>query len=260
VVAYFCNLLAITCVSGLVTSLTQPMARSASSPNDQAATSRNLKVLVVLLVISNIMVGLLGVYLLRSVDKRYSALVGHSVPVLNDLRELMSDTVSAMRSTNPRNFSGPDSNEPAVLDSMRAGLQKAVEFRDVLLQSGELKDEMSDLDSLRRTGDAFAAAVSEVVQIYSTGRRADAVRVREERLLPSFDLYISAIGRAADAVESKSLGVSRDYSSRTDSLTTVVLGVASWPVIVLAGLLLLTAMFVVAMMIAFRGKDLADAP
>jgi hypothetical protein len=236
------------------------MARSVSTPNDQAATLRNLKVLVVLLVLSNILVGLLGVYLLRAVDKRYSELVGRSVPVLNDLRELMTDTVAAMRATNPRNFSGPDSNEPAVVEAMKTSLQKAVKFRDDLLENGSLKEELTDQEALRKTGAAFAASVTEVMQIYSTGRRADGVRMREEKLLPSFDQHMAAIGRAADAVEANSLGISRDYTSRTNSLSTIVLGVASWPVIVLFGLLLLTAVFVIAMMIAFRGKDLADMP
>ena len=43
-------------------------------------------------------------------------------------------------------------------------------------------------------------------------------------------------------------------------ISTVVLGVASWPVLIVVALLLLTAVFVLAMMIAFRGKDLSDSP
>src|SRR5882757_9818254 len=77
------------------------MARSVSNPSDQAATLRNLKVLVVLLVVSNIFVGVLGVYLLRLVDRRYSDLVTHTVPVLNDLQTLTAKSVAAMRGTNP---------------------------------------------------------------------------------------------------------------------------------------------------------------
>ncbi len=61
-------------------------------------------------------------------------------------------------------------------------------------------------------------------------------------------------------VESRSLAASKDYSTKTDRLSTVVLGVASWPVLIVLALLLLTAVFVLAMMIAFRGKDLPDSP
>jgi len=39
-----------------------------------------------------------------------------------------------------------------------------------------------------------------------------------------------------------------------------VLGLAGWPLLVFGSLLLLVVILVVAMMIAFRGKDLADAP
>ncbi len=236
------------------------MARPISSPNDQASTLRNLKVLVVLLVVSNILVGALGGYLLHAVDRRYSELIGRSVPALNDLRELMSDTVVAMRTTNPRNFSGPGSNDPVALAAIREATQKATTFRVGLIDAGSLKDEAADLEAMRQTGEAFTAAALEVARAYATGTRADGVRVREEKLLPSFDQHMNAIGRAADAVESKSLVASKDFTSRTNSLTTMVLSVASWPVILLFALLLLTAVFVIAMMVAFRGKDLADTP
>ncbi len=236
------------------------MARPYSSTNDQAPTLRNLKVLVALLVVSNILVGVLGGYLLRAVDKRYSDLLDRSVPALNDLRELMTDTVAAMHSTNPRNFSGPDANTPAALLGIQVSLRTAEKFRKELFETGNLKEEPKEQAALRQTGDDFSAAVTEVMEAYAAGKRADAVRIREEKLLPCFDRHMAAIGRAADAVESVSLGVSKDFTDRTNRLTRIVVGVASWPVIMLFALLVLTAGFVIAMMIAFRGKDLADTP
>jgi hypothetical protein len=59
---------------------------------------------------------------------------------------------------------------------------------------------------------------------------------------------------------SESTLVNNDFTAKTSSFSRIVLGVASWPVIALVGLLLLTAGFVIAMMIAFRGKDLAGTP
>lgn len=86
------------------------------------------------------------------------------------------------------------------------------------------------------------------------------MRLRDESLRPSFDDYLILIGKAADLIEAQSLRTSGDYSARTSSLSTVVLGVAGWPLLVFVGLLLLVVVLVIAMMVAFRGKDLADAP
>jgi hypothetical protein len=236
------------------------MARPVSSPNDQAATLRNLKVLVVLLIISNLVVGALSVYLLRAVDRRYSELVERSVPALNDLRELMSDTVLVMRTTNARNFSGPPDTHAAATQVIENSLGTALHFRAALATTGGFKDQADQLQAVQKTGDVFIGAVQEVKQLYAAGKISEAVRIREEKLLPAFDQHMAAIGNAADKIESLSLGVSKDYTTRTNNLSTIVLGVASWPVILLLGLLLLTAIFVLAMMVAFRGKDLADMP
>lgn len=43
-------------------------------------------------------------------------------------------------------------------------------------------------------------------------------------------------------------------------MSTVVLGCASWPVIVLVTLLVLTAVFVVVLMVLFRGREMSDGP
>lgn len=236
------------------------MPRPVANSSYQVTTLRNLKVLVVLLVVSNIALGIFSVILLRSVDQRYSELIDRAVPALNDLRELMGDTVAVMRATNPRNFSGPRENLPAALRVAHAAMQTAQGFRTGLLGNDSLKEEPADREAVRKTGDAFAATVTEVLQLYSTERLADAVRLREAELLPAFDQHLAAIGKAADAVEALSLGANKDYTTRTNHVSRIVLGVASWPVIALGALLVLTAVFVVAMMIAFRGKDLADTP
>ena len=254
-----CNLAASPGVSPGDLNLTS-MPQSVSGPNAQAPTLRNLKVLVVLLVVSNLFIGALGFYLLRSVDRRYSALIGRVVPALNDLRQVMSDTVTAMRSTNPNNFSGAGADSNKALQISRQKLAQMRKSREETLQDPYFADKREVLTAIRETGLEFDGICSEYLAVYGSGRQTEAVRLRDEKLLSIFDRHIGSIGAAADAIESTSLSTSSDYAGRTSSLSTIVLGVASWPVILLFGLLLLTAIFVIAMMIAFRGKDLADMP
>src|SRR6185295_13279972 len=71
------------------------------SSSDSAAIVRQLKTLVVLLILSNVALGVLGFFLLRAIDRNYSVLIEQSVPVLNGLHTLTTSASDAMRSTNP---------------------------------------------------------------------------------------------------------------------------------------------------------------
>jgi hypothetical protein len=236
------------------------MARSVSHPGDQAATLRNLKVLVVLLVVSNILVGVLGVYLLRLVDRRYSDLVTHTVPVLNDLQTLTAKSVAAMRSTNPVFFEAAGAKLEAAVQHGQSALVDDRTLRAKLLGVDWLPDTSAKRKELQQAGDTFTQLGNQVLTLFATEKSAEAARVREEVLRPAFERYQTAVTKISDVLVGESTLVNNDFTAKTSSFTTLVLGVASWPVIALVGLLLLTAVFVIAMMIAFRGKDLADTP
>jgi len=227
---------------------------------DHAATLRRMNFLVVLLVVSNIATGIFSVYLLRKVDARYSELIGQSVPVLNDLRELMADTVVAMRSTNPRYFTGAGAVPAEALQNARQRLATEQKFRAELLKEHSFADAPKDRAAIQAGGEEFGRVSAELSRLYAAGNFAEASRLREEKLLPQFDHYLAAISKASDVVEAQSLAANKDYTARTHSLTAFVLGVAGWPLIVMVVLLLLTVCFVVVLMFVFRGKELGDMP
>jgi hypothetical protein len=236
------------------------MARTVSSPNDQAATLRNLKVLVVLLVVSNLVVGALSVFLLRVVDRRYSDLISHTAPVLNDLQTLTAKSTSAMRATNPTFFNGPADALAGAFEHGRTLIEADRALRAKLLKVDWLPATTAKRQEFQHAGEAFTEISQKVLGIYATKGAAEANRVRENDLRPVFERYQDSITKVADVLLDESNSANDDYSNKTNRLSTVVLGVASWPVILLLGLLLLTAIFVLAMMVAFRGKDLADMP
>ena len=45
-----------------------------------------------------------------------------------------------------------------------------------------------------------------------------------------------------------------------ESFSTIMIGLASWPFLVIGGLLLVTGLFVLVLMLAFRGREMSDAP
>jgi hypothetical protein len=236
------------------------MARPTTNPSDQATTVRNLKLLVVLLILSNVALGVFSVYLLRTVDRRYSQLIDSSVPLLNDLQQLMTDTVGAQRATGSGLFAAPEATRADALPNARAADARERKFAGDFFVGPRLEAFPALRASLQKASEDHRAAVAELIGLYAAGKIDEGNRLREQTVRPVFDRYVALIDRVSDAVLAQSQRVSTDYTAKTNSLSTVVLGVAGWPLLVLAALLLLTVFFVVAMMVAFRGKDMADMP
>ena len=85
------------------------------------------------------------------------------------------------------------------------------------------------------------------------------MRLRDSGVLPAFDHYVATIGRVSDRIEQTSLRASDEATVRIGRMSTLVLGIAGWPVILLLGLLL-TAVFVGVLMILFRRRGTSDMP
>jgi hypothetical protein len=231
-----------------------------SGVNDQAATLRQLKTLVVVLVLSNIALGVFCFFTLRTLDRRYSDLIGRSVPLQNDLQTITALAVSAMHTTNPALF---DNAGPAQVRAVERG--RAAVARELALRTKVLRDEWmpgvaAGRAEFEQAGEAFGRAALDFLNLIDGGATADAVRLREEKIRPAFDRYLSATTHAADLLQVESLRVSDEFSAKTGSVSTLVLGFASWPVLILAALLILTAVFVIVLMLLFRGREMSDMP
>ena len=77
------------------------MSHPIPSPQDDRSILRQLKILVMLLLLSNVALGVFAFYFLRGIDRKYSTLIGDIVPTLNDLQGLTVSTNEAMHGTNP---------------------------------------------------------------------------------------------------------------------------------------------------------------
>lgn len=236
------------------------MARPATSGfNDQSATVRQLKLLVVLLVLSNVGLGLFSFFLLRAIDRQYSELIGRSVPVLNALQTLTARSMMAMRSTNRANFEAPAASRGGVVQQANVALAEDRDLRNEVLKADWLGTS-AERTELQTAGEAFTKLSGEVIAHYSAGRIDEAARVRESDLRAAFDRYISATTKAADVIEADSQRLNDSVSARAGSMAKWLLGLASWPIVALVGLLLLTAIFVVVLMVLFRGREMSDMP
>lgn len=238
------------------------MSKTASftSAADQSATLRQLKLLVVLLVLSNVGLGVLAFYLLRSTDARYSEILARSIPALSDLRGVSFKLTDLMRSTSLPLLTAAEDQRPQAIRRAQAAIAADRELREKLLLEVWLIESADSRSAIQHAGDNVDSIAARVIEIVQTGKVAEAAKFRDQALRPAFDEYLESIGRAADAVEDASMKANGDISARISNMSAVVLGIAGWPVIVLVGLLVLTAVFVVVLMVLFRAREMSDMP
>lgn len=220
---------------------------------------KQLQLLVVVLILSNVGLGGFSFYLLRKLDREYSVVIGRSVPILNSLQTLTAKAMEAMRATNPTQFGKQSDRASAFVQ--QAGQQFAAdrEERSKALRS-EWAGAAAERTELQVAGDDFTRLGADVLAHYGSGRVDEAIRVREGDLRVAFDRYIAAATKAADVLEIESTKLNSDLSERAGNVSSVVLGISTWPLILLLGILLVTMALIILLMMFFRGREISGSP
>src|SRR4051794_24997618 len=102
--------------------------------DDNTSVVRQLKTLVVVLILSNIALGVFGFYLLRTIDRNYSVLIDQSIPILNGLQTLTAKASEAMRSTNPVLLTEGKVTPDAMAKDARAAISRGETVREDILK------------------------------------------------------------------------------------------------------------------------------
>jgi hypothetical protein len=220
-----------------------------SGPDNELSILRQLKILVVVLVLSNIALGFLGFYFLRALDRKYSRLIDQTVPTLHQLHTLTAASVDAMRRTNPILLGDSPQSRTEMLQRARAAIERDRDLRNRALKRERLSTGSDEWLDLETAGETFSGAATEIVNLFESGDRAEASRQREQSLRPAFDRYVAATTRTADMLKAQSLRTSGTLTAKTGNVSNMMLGLASWPVIILCAFLLITAVFVMVILL-----------
>ena len=216
--------------------------RALSSSPGGLSTLRQLRVLVAVLIISNIALGIFAFCFLRSIDRKYSTLINQTVPSLNELQTLTAVSMNAMRNTNANLFGESGQTRVPALKQAREAIRRDRELRSSALSRPWLLTREEDHKSFQEAGEAFTDGAERILALLESGDTQQAARQREETLRPIFDRYVAATTKAADELEAQSLGDSNTLTARTSHLATMLLGVGGWPVMLLGTFLLITAL------------------
>lgn len=235
------------------------MARSASTDRwDQVSAVRALKLLVGVLVLSNIGLGLFSFFLLQAADQRYNSLIERTIPLLNDLQTLTARSVEAMRGTNPVLFDGAPGGRSAAVVRGQAALERDHVLRARILHHEWPENLPGGREEFIAAGADFTRLCGETLALHATGATAEAVKLREQALRPAFDHYLDATTKIADVIEANSNQSASRVGFTVKSFAKIAFSVAGWPLVAVMTLLLLTALFLAGVMLTFRGKNSAE--
>ena len=200
------------------------------------------KVLVLLLMLSNIGVGLFGFYSLRAVDEKYSMLLLRVVPTLNDLQTLSTEATAAMHLTNPIVLKPSTQNEEPA-KSARLAIEHDARQRSVLLGRYWLPSDSEQRVNFESAGANFTRAANDFLDLAKDLPEPEASHRRERMLRPAFAHYLAAITQATTALEADGIEASDALTLKTGHLSKILIAVGSWPAAVLL-MILFASLFI----------------
>ena len=201
--------------------------------------------LVVSLLVSNLAVGVLSLFFLRSVNERYATLFEGSIPVVNRLRTLTRDATRVQRLA--RRIAEPENGafwRDLVNEMQDEKARVRVHGEEIstmpLFKGSELAPA---LDEASREYDA---RIEEYLKLARVGKLAEAGRSNTEILRPNYDSYQRKLDAAADFVEAQGASLHERYTKDSRYFGGLVLAFAGWPVlaagiaVLVLGLLIIT--------------------
>jgi len=204
--------------------------------------------LVIGLLVSNLAVGILSLFFLRSVNQRYATLFEGSIPVVNSLRTLTRETTRVQRLA--RRIAEPENG--AFWREMVNELQD--EKARVLVQGHEISavplfsatDHASAIDVASREYDG---RIEVYLKLARVGKLAEAGRYNNDILRPAYDSYQLKLDAAADFVEAQGNSLKERYSKDSRYFGGLLLAFAGWPVLAAALAVLVLGLLIITLLV-----------
>jgi hypothetical protein len=218
--------------------------------------SRNLRFwLVIGLLVSNLAVGVLSLFFLRSVNQRYATLFEGSVPVVNSLRTLTRETTQIQRLS--RRIAEPENGAfwQELVDELQHKRPRVrihgEEISGVPLFSGT--DHASAISDASREYDG---RIEQYLELARAGKLAEAGRFNNAILRPTYDNYQLKLDAAAQFVEEQSIKVRERYTKESRYFGGLLLAFAGWPVIAAAIAVLVLGLLIITLLVTIFTPEL----
>jgi hypothetical protein len=211
------------------------------------------RVVAICLIISNIVVGTAGYFLLREMNQRYAELLQSSLPALNTVRALSWETSRIQRAVNRL----ADSQGTARTELLQRQLAAKNDANALLAQVLASRDGMVSEETKERLQIAHGSYLSTVREwraLVDQQRGAEAAELVVSRVRPAYDQYENLLDEIADSIHDKGLSGTTQLSAEADKLGGGLVLVAAWP-LWLGGLaVLFVGLSIVALGIILKWK------
>lgn len=224
----------------------------ASISGNPPAVLGRLRIFVVILMVSNLLLGGLSVYLLRSLDDSYSNLIDRNFPLMNALRKLTKETISMQRQVLAALIATDQAGRADPLQKLEEARTRQAQYLSGLLRSDEFRAKPELSHALLLSAQAYESGVQKFRALLAADRHAEADQLRNEHLRPGVNHYLDVIDQAAAAVEDGSQRLNDDYSGKVRTHSTILLGLASWPLMIGLVLTVVVALIIGVLVLVYR--------
>lgn len=206
-------------------------------------------VLILALLASNLLVGVLSLFFLRSMDQRYSALLDRSVAPINSLRTLTRELGAVQRFA--RRVIDPDNETawadllPQMDDASNAALAQAVEIARM-----DLIKDTRHRAIIEKFAKDYDQKVDRFLVLVRDRRFAEANKFNTDDLRPAYDNYQLALDAAADYVQRQGSDLRDSYAKDSRLFGGFLLAFAGWPLLAAAGLIVVMGLLVIGLFAA----------
>lgn len=203
-------------------------------------------VLILALLASNLLVGVLSLFFLRSMDQRYSALLNRSIPVINNLRTLTRELSAvqrlARRAVDPDNELAWKDLLPQMDDASNNAVVHAMEISRM-----ELFKDTRHAAVIAKYCHEYDRHVDHFLAVARAGNLAEANKYNTEVLRPYYDNYQVVLDGAADYVERQGNDLRDRYAEDSRLFGGFLLAFAGWPLLAAAVLIVVMGLLVVGL-------------
>lgn len=186
------------------------------------------RIIAICLVISNIVVGTAGYFILREMNQRYATLVQSSLPALNTVRSLSWETSRVQRVIN-RLRDTPLELRP---EAMERQLVSRADCESLLTQVLAIPASMiskSEKEQLRLAHGGYATSVSEWRGLVEEGRIDEAYAMVVTRVRPAYDRIENQLDTLADDIHEQGISGTTRLSAEAGLLGGGLVLMAAWP-------------------------------
>lgn len=209
------------------------------------------------LLLSNVVVGVVGLRALAKLDRSYTDLVERGLPTLNTLRAMTRDFAVIQRASLRAVLSNDQAERAEQLGRIREARAKVVRH-EAALRTGTLSGE-SALRAFQTARERYDAATALVITELDRGN-PDAARIQREQMRGAYDDLLDQLDAMADATVRSGKTLSQQYSGEAQRFTHLLLALSGWPLAVIGIVLLFALALGIFLLFAYRAVGTPEQP